>query len=80
LHYGNVRFLAIFEYADPAPAQGTRTRKEFEAAQAEAEVLYEGVHFGWLAHRVCWITFPEDHIRVCKEERRVCRACKVILR
>ena len=66
LHSRDVRFLALCEYADPAPAQGTRTREEFEATQAEAEVLYEGVHFWRLARRVCWITFPEDYIRVCK--------------
>jgi hypothetical protein len=64
LNRRNVRFFALFEHADPASAQGARTRKEFEATQAEAEVLYEGVHFGRLARRVCWITFPEDYIRV----------------
>ena len=44
--------------------------KEFKATEARAEVLYKGVHLGWLACQICLITFLEDHIYVCKDGRR----------
>jgi hypothetical protein len=66
LDRGDVRFFALGEHAHPAPAQGARAREELDAAEAEAEVLDEGVHFGRFARRVGGIAFPEDHVRVCK--------------
>jgi hypothetical protein len=61
-----VHFLPLCENADPAPAQGVHVREEFKATEAEAEVHHEGVHLGRLAHQICLIPFPEDHIRICE--------------
>ena len=64
LNRGDVRLFAVCEHADPATAEGACAREELEAAEAEAEVLDEGVHFGRFARRVSRIAFPEDHVRV----------------
>jgi len=64
LHRGDVRLFAVCEHADPASAEGARAREEFEAAEAEAEVLHEGVHLWGFARRVGRIAFPEDHVCV----------------
>ena len=64
----DVLLLTGGEDGDPAAADGRGCASEdLEAAQAETEVLDEGVHLGWLAEGVGGVAFPDDDVGVWRE-------------
>jgi hypothetical protein len=58
--------VAFGEYCDPPTAEGrARTPEKLKTTRAKTEVLYEGEHFGWFAHWVSGVAFPDDDVGIC---------------
>jgi hypothetical protein len=63
----NFSSIACGQHCDPPAAEGRACPpKKLKAARAETEIFNKGIHFGWFAHWISGITFPDDDIGICK--------------